>query len=522
MKQKHYTTAIVALMATLFTVAAQAAGSGAGTVKLGYIYLDEEGSRAVNQETYNTYEGFGISLNQWHYNWDNGMRLKADLNNFTLNNRNLRMSIGKPGSFGLSVTNSQYRRIYSDSGNNYTRRRATNVQANFQPSRHVKFDAGFGRTDKHGTDFFVLPAISDTVSRSTDWSQNTYNLGAQFGDGTRLLRADYRRFDFTDNTPLAADRAADLINLHASYTLPRYDWVVVSGGLNYRKDKTDKTETELKTSQYWAGAKLNFTSTLFADYRFIYAITERNEPQRTIDNYSHSIVLGKSWGHWGGGRIGYEYRIGDDFVNRTKSDGLLANAWLKPTEQWYFSGGLSTRKSDVTEGVTLLGDENRTYHSLVAKFIEPQWGDISARWDGRTRKNDDLTSKVDYNVLSGEVNLSRPKLGRLTVSYSHYTGSYNNQDEMTSYEFAEHLFSGHVYPVAYRNFTVDGGGTYYRSQRDQDVEKFSLNFGVSYEFPKSHRVEVRYNVFNFDDFLFFDKYYTANIVEVSLIKDVQF
>ncbi|MCX6835439.1 MAG: hypothetical protein NTW07_09960 [candidate division Zixibacteria bacterium] len=522
MKQKHNITAIVALTVTLLTTAIQAAGSGAGAVRLGYTYLDEDGSRAVNQETHNSYEGLGVSLNQWHYNWDSGMRLKADLNNVTLNNRNLRFSIGKPGSFGLSVTNSQYRRIYSDSGNDYTRRRATNVQANYQPTQHVKLNAGYGRMDKHGKDFFVLPAISDTVSRSTDWSQNTYNLGAQFGDGIRLFRADYRRFDFTDNTPLAANRTADLINLQASSALPRYDWAVVSGGLNYRKDKAAKTETELKTSQYWTGAKLNFTSTLYTDYRLIYAINDRSTPARTIDNYSNSIVLGKSWSLWGGARVGYENRVGDDFVSRTKSDGLLVSAWLKPAEKWYFNCGVSTHKSDVTDGVTLLGDENRTNHTIVAKFIEPQWGDISARWDGRIRKNDDLTSKVDYDILSGEVNLSRPKLGRLTVSYSHYTGSYTNQSDVTSYEFVEHLLTGHAYPVAYKNFTVDGGGTYYRSQRDQDVEKFSLDLGVSYQFPRSYRVEVRYNVFNFDDFLFLDKYYTANIVEVSLIKDVQF
>lgn len=522
MKQIYYPTAVFAFMAILFTAAVQADGSGTGSVRLGYTFLDEAGSRAVNQETYNTYEGIGVSLNQWRYNWAGGMRLKADLNNVTLNNRNLRMSIGKPGNFGLSVTNSQYRRTYSDNGNDFTRRRSTNVQANYQPNRQVKFNAGYGRMDKHGKDFFVLPAVSDTVSRGIDWSQNIYNVGAQYGDGNRLIRADYRRFDFTDNTPLAANRTADLINLQASSTVPRYDWVLVSGGLNYRKDKADRTATELKTSQYWAGARLYFTSTIYADYRFIYAITDRKLPQRSIDNYSHTIVFGKSWGHWGGARVGYENRVGDDFVNRTKLDGVLANAWLKPAEKWYFSGELSTRKSDVTDGVTLLGDENRTNHSLTAKYTEAKWGDLSARWYGRTRKNDDLTSKVTYNVLSGEVNLSRPKLGRLAVTYSYYTGSYDNKSDVTSYEFADHFLTGHVYPVSYMKFTVDGGGTYYRSKRDQDIEKFSFDFGVSYQFPKNYRVEARYDVFNFDDFLFFDKYYTANIVEVSLIKDVQF
>ena len=37
-----------------------------------------------------------------------------------------------------------------------------------------------------------------------------------------------------------------------------------------------------------------------------------------------------------------------------------------------------------------------------------------------------------------------------------------------------------------------------------------------------HHLEVRYNVFNYDDYLLFDHYYTANIVEVNLIKDFLF
>jgi hypothetical protein len=498
-----------------------AANIASGSVKIGYTFIDEDGSQAVNQPTYNVYEGIGLSLNQWQFNWDSGLNLKADLNNITLNNRNLRLSLGKPGRFGVSAFNNQYRRVYQANALNFTRRNASGIQANYQPSRFFKFNGGFGLIDKHGTDYFILPAIDDNVSRSSDWTQKSYNFGAQCGDRYGLVRVDYRRFDFTDNTPAALDRSADQINLMASSTIPKLKQVYLSGGLNYRKDKFDATSTELKTSQYWGATNIYFTPSLLLDYRIIFATTQRNSPKRTIDNVSNTVALGKTWAGKGGARVGYENRVSDDFVNRTSSDGLLAGGWLKPTTKWYFSASLFTRKADVTDGVTLLGDESRTSHAIKARYTEAAWGDVTARWESRIRKNDDLSSEVRYNVVSGELNLSRPKYGRFNITYSYYTGDYKNQSATTSYEFLDHVLTGHIYPVAYKNIAVDFGGTYYRSTKGQDIEKFSLDFGAAFTFLDNHHLQARYRVFNFDDFHFTDKYYTANIVEVCLIKDMQ-
>lgn len=498
------------------------ADAGTGKVGIGYLMMDEDGSRAVNSQTYNVYEGFGLSLNDWRYNWDNGTSFKANLNNVTLNNRDMRLWVGKPGRFSLGITNNQYRRNYNDSATNFTRRRATNVQASFQANRYLKLFGGYGRTDKHGSDFFVLPAINDTVSRSTDFSYKMFNVGTQVGDRYGLVRAEFRRFDYTDNTGLGSNRTADQINLYTSSTVPRLKWLYLAGGINLRKDKVELTATELKTSQWWGGAKAYLSPTLLLDYRLVYAITKRNSPARTIDNVQNVISLGKSWSYWGGVRVGYENRISDDFVNRTSSDGLLANAWVRPNPHWYFKAAVSTRKADVTDGVTLLGDESRTNHAVSARYSQEKWGDVSGRWESHIRKNDDINSRTDYNVLSGELNLSRAGLGRLNATYSYYVGTYENRSDTTSYEFADHVISGHVYPIEWRKLTVDFGGTWYRSQRDQDLEKMSGDVGVAYKIAPTLQIEGRYRVFNFDNFLVTTEYYTANIVEFRLIKDVQF
>jgi hypothetical protein len=47
-------------------------------------------------------------------------------------------------------------------------------------------------------------------------------------------------------------------------------------------------------------------------------------------------------------------------------------------------------------------------------------------------------------------------------------------------------------------------------------------FTGSYRFRGTQRAEITYRVFNFDDFLALDQYYTENIVEINLIKSFSF
>jgi hypothetical protein len=195
---------------------------------------------------------------------------------------------------------------------------------------------------------------------------------------------------------------------------------------------------------------------------------------------------------------------------------------VRPNQNWYFKAAISTRKADVTDGITLLGDESRTNHAITARYSDEKWGDLSARWENHIRKNDDINSRTDYDVLSAELNLSCPQKGRLTATYSYYVGTYKNQSDATSYEFADHVITGHVYPIEWRKVTVDFGGTWYKSTRDQDMEKLSGDAGVAYKLTPTLQIEGRYRVFNFDNFLITNEYYTANIVEFRLIKDVQF
>ncbi len=233
----------------------------------------------------------------------------------------------------------------------------------------------------------------------------------------------------------------------------------------------------------------------------------------------NTIAVGKSWRRYGGLRVGYENRISDDLTNRSESDGLLCSGWLKIYD-FNAKGSFTLRNKDIVDGQTLVGGEDYTRHTAWLQYTRKGWGDISGSWERRLRKNDDINSQVDYNGVSSTLNFDRASCGRFTFTYSYYVGKYENRSDLTGYEFSDHILTGMYTPKSYRQFTVSVGGTYWRGYRDQNIEKFSLNFVGRYDFPHGHALEVKYDVYNYDDYLLVNNYYTGNIVEVNLIKSI--
>ncbi len=248
--QKRYSLAVLLLVLLVLGASVSfAAGKGQGDVKVGYVYTDETGNPAVNQETNNVYEGFGLSLNDFSYGWDNGVGFDADFERITLNNRNLRFSAYKPGLFQISGTNNQYRRIYDANGAYFTRRQSTGLQANVMPSKHFKVFGGLSRIDKHGDNYTDLRPIPEINTFSSDYHSTTYNVGAQGFCPYGNLRVEYSTHKFSDNLSTTADRKADMVNISAFSSVPKYRWITVGGGYIYRQDKAESYDAAKLTTE---------------------------------------------------------------------------------------------------------------------------------------------------------------------------------------------------------------------------------------------------------------------------------
>ena len=66
------------------------------------------------------------------------------------------------------------------------------------------------------------------------------------------------------------------------------------------------------------------------------------------------------------------------------------------------------------------------------------------------------------------------------------------------------------------NLRLGGGLTYLDLGKDLDVEKSILTFDGQYDLSRDYFVSVRYNVYNYDDFVLLDRYFTSNVVWLNV------
>ncbi|MFH2055204.1 MAG: hypothetical protein ABIJ61_04545, partial [bacterium] len=160
------------------------------------------------------------------------------------------------------------------------------------------------------------------------------------------------------------------------------------------------------------------------------------------------------------------------------------------------------------------------------------------RGEGRERENAQLGSNVEFDrygadlamvgsektamtcPLSGE----RVRLQSVVAGYSYTEGLYTNAT--SKFDFEDHTIHGAVTLLIAERLELGHQFVYYRSKRDLDVESFRLSFSGRIEISGGFGLEAIYRVYNFDDLAMltssYDQYYTANVVELNVTKDLSY
>jgi hypothetical protein len=182
---------LLALVLTLLAGAPVAASEFRGTARVGWTFLDHDGNQGVYQPTYNLYEGGAVSLENFRYIFDRGYRLYGNLENLTLNNRNLRLGFDRPGYAGVNISHNKYRRVYSFEGGDFTRREQTHGNVWYQPIEAVRLFGGYGRVEKEGRALDLFEPDGGDPLNFVEYSQDFYHGGAEFQRGRSRVRAEF-------------------------------------------------------------------------------------------------------------------------------------------------------------------------------------------------------------------------------------------------------------------------------------------------------------------------------------------
>ena len=502
------------------TMMAAATASGNGDVKLGYIVLDETGNMSVNRATFNDYEGVSLSLENFRYDFKNGMLLRANLRNMTLNNRNLTADVGKAGLFSLKLSHNQFRRIYDFNGGSTARRHNEGASLSFHPVRYIELFGGGANMGRTGstTDLFSPSPVGDKVD--VDYKQYFYNGGARITYRGMMVVGEFRGNQFRDNRDDNRDQDRTEGRFAATVPVPRYEFIVLQGGFRHFETKYKKIDFLISSNRGWGAASMALPSDFIFKYYVMLDRTSSDSDYTAYDNLVHAFYAGYTNHRYGGVTVGYQYDVNDQYWERTNAKSIYGSGWLRPVPQAELRAEYGTRAEDVKESVRLVGNEDINRYRLSGKYRFTEVGNIALKYEAKVRKNDDIGSKVTLNRATIDCGVTLKKYATLTAGYSYGKGDYENST--SNFKFTDHLLYGDATSQEYHGLTLSAGATYYRSKRDLNVESFNIRCSAAFRFYDDMRFEAIYNVHNFDDFLVRDEYYTANIVEINLIKGLSF
>jgi len=511
------------ILATLGTLAvalvAPTSSSAAlnGTVKVGGVILDEEGDRSAVQETYNVYDGFSIP--QISLNGTLGARdhVLLDLREINLDSRQGNLAYRRPGLFKLTAGFDQGRQVF-DAGRGITsERKDWKAGARFTPNRWLGLSGQFGYLTRKGD---RLPFPAGTASQLGSGYDNALwnaDLSAEVRGHRRGGAVSYRFSGFSEDRDPAADRKGWVVSGRLYSPSPFYDRLthLVRGAYGVRKLSNGNVDHTLASFQYTAVAQPRTAWQL--KYAFGASRIDDDATRLKTDRIQNDIDAAflHRYGRISAG-FGYETNDDDRYLTSYKSwrTGATFHYQRRVNAKVDYSGRV---KKDEEE-LTLLKDleASRFQGKLELRPIEPVL--VGGGFSRRTREFPDIHVESKGTVASAFARFDQAGWGSVAADYSWTKDDY--RDLLAGFKTETHLVTARVEIDRIANLKLASGVTYLDINKDLDIEKSIVFLEAGYRLLGDYHLEILYNVYNYDDYILLDRYYTANVVRISLGYDL--
>ena len=517
MRTRTITTLLAAVVVAL-AGPLPAAGSLDGTVKLGNVWLEkEDGDRSAVQETYNVHDGFAIS--QVRLDGRNPRHaFSLDLRDINLDSRQGDFVYRAPGIFKLTAGYDQSRYVFDPARLTNSERKDLRLGAMLTTGRWFSLSGSFGRLERTG-DRLVFPAgpVSPLLGTGYDNVLLAGHVGAEIRGDRRGLAFAYRVSDYSDDRNAENDRLGHLVSGRLWLPTPSFDrWTHMLRAAYGERRQTDRS-LDYELAQFQYTSILDPMERVQLKYNFEAQRIDHQGTGLKTDRFQNDLdlVLGHAYGRV---TAGYGYEMNDDDRSLTHYNSFRAGATFRYERRISAKLDFASRTKTDTEELTLLKDvESSRIRGTLQ--LEPVDGfALGGRYAKRERELPDIDVKFDGEVMGGFGRCEVAKWGSLSADYNYATDEYT--DLAAGYEVSSHIVTGRAEITRFRNLRLAGGATYMDIGRDLDIEK-SMVFGeAAYRFLKDYQLEVRYNVYNYDDYILLDRYYTANVIRVNLAYDL--
>ncbi len=513
----HTMAMMITTVIMAFAAAPGWAGTLNGTVKMGGIFLDEEGDRSAVQETYDIYDGFALSRIQLNGTFSPRSLFTLDLRDINLDSRAGNLTYRVPGLFRMTGNYDQSRYVFDPARGVTAARKDWNVGMRYTPSRLLSLSGDLGRVTHEGE---RLGYPLGTMSAFGDRYDNAYLRGRLEADVRGYRRGaavSYEMSDYSDDLDSRADRRGQVVAARAYAPMPFYEkWTnLVRGSYGTRKLTNGDAEYKLSSFQYTSVVQP------WAWYQFRYAFDASRVDDNVLELKTDRFIndFDMSWfGTYGRVNAGYGYETNDDDRTLSTYHSWHAGATLRPDPMLTAVVDYSGRVKKDQEDLTLLKDieSSRVRGKLEVRPVKR----LSAGADYTRRERDlpDIDVTVHGTVAGTFIRYDMPGWGALFGDYSHAEDEYI--DRISRFDTRSDIVTGRVEVSRIPNVTLASGVTYLDIGKDLDIEKSLVFVEGAVKLAQRYHLEVKYNVYNYDDYILLDRYYTANVVRVDLGYDL--
>jgi hypothetical protein len=491
------------------------AGPWDGTVKVGGVVMDETGDRSAVQETYNIHEGFNLARIKLNGAPGTGNYLMLDLRDIDLEGRQGDLLFRRPGLLQFSASYDQSRQVFDPDRAVASNRKSWNFGARVTPVMWLKLDGDFGTMSRDGRRLGYPPEtaseLGTTVSElgtGYDYSMRTGRVGAEARKDRRGAAVDLRFTDFTDDASPDADRTGKVVSVRAWTPCLLYNKLTHYFRAAYGVNRLSQGEIDhtLKSFQYTGVARPAHVVEL--KYNFDAQRVDDESTHLKTDRIQNNVdaTLYHKDGTLSGG---YGYETNDDDQHLTSYNTWRVGATMHGAAYSTKIQYAGREKKD-TEKLTLLEnvEASRFLADMTVKPVKDL--DVGVGYNVRDRE-------TRGNVLRGNVGYSYPGWGRISGTYTYTRDRYT--DRAAGYDVNSHVVTARADLERIKNARFSGGVTYLQFRKDLDIEKSIVFMEAAYTVNRDYHFEVKYNVYNYDDYVLLDRYYTANVVWFNVAYD---
>ncbi len=509
---------IVAVSPLLIVVLALAqpalAGTVGGTLEVGKVYVEKTaGDASTMPEFWEVYDGLNFSRLNFDGTTGNRTAFHLDVRDLSAHGGQglFTCRVADLGSF--SVRHHQSRQLYSADDQVRAERHDWNFSANVTPSPKVRFTAEYGRQAREGDRWATPDGTISALGTGYDYLLQTRFLEGEYRGNGRMFAVGLEGSSLTDDLHAGMDRSGSIISARASLPCLLFPGKVTHFvRASYGTQGLDHTGIDCTTSAFQYFGTVRASDDVDLRYRFDASRIKSDTTHLQTDRLRNDVDV--TWRHAKGSFFaGYGYATTDDDKTLTDTNTWrVGGAYHDP--RWQLRASYATSEKNDQESLTLLKDVESSRWRASAQAKVNDRLTVGGAFLQRDRDYPILDVTASGKRYSGFTRLAIAEWGTASVEYAYSDDQY--VDQVGAYRADNSTVTARVDLTGVKRLRLGGGVTYLDLGKDMDVEKSIVTFDGKYDLNKDYFVSVRYNVYNYDDFVLLDRYFTTNVVSLNV------